>query len=426
MKILLSAYACRPKFGSEHAAGWNFAQQLSKQGHQVTVLTNDECRNDIENQGGDIPANTTFVYHRLPLWIKKPLYRKTGPLAHIYYFFWQISAFFCVRNILKDNEVDLIHLITIGVFRTPAFLGLLTPPFILGPVGGGETSTPQLQRKLPFRYKLKEKLRHWANLSALINPLMYLTYQTTDLILLKTSDNLRYIPDRFHNKCRVSLEVGIELSHNQERKTTSRDDKSFKILFAGRLEYWKGVHLAIKAYAQILKKHPSTTFTIVGSGSEEQWFKETATRHNVLDKIEWLPRVEQEKLFLMYESFDVFLFPSMHDSSGHVTVEALSHGLPVVCLDLGGPKEIINEACGRVIPTQDLAEDDIIQKIVDEISSLISKPESISRMRENALLRASQFSWDKVVENNYQLIHETISLHGSKGTKQSWKQPAAV
>jgi glycosyltransferase involved in cell wall biosynthesis len=39
----------------------------------------------------------------------------------------------------------------------------------------------------------------------------------------------------------------------------------------------------------------------------------------------------------MREEADVFLFPSLHDEGSWVVAEAVASGLPVVCLDRGGP-----------------------------------------------------------------------------------------
>ena len=64
-------------------------------------------------------------------------------------------------------------------------------------------------------------------------------------------------------------------------------------------------------------------------------------RRLVRDRVEFIPRVPQLKLFELYDTHDLLLFPSLHDSGGYVVLEALSHGLPVVCLDLGGPNEIV-------------------------------------------------------------------------------------
>ena len=44
----------------------------------------------------------------------------------------------------------------------------------------------------------------------------------------------------------------------------------------------------------------------------------------------------------LYRRHHALLYPSLHDSSGNVVLEALFHGLPVVCLDLGGPAEIVD------------------------------------------------------------------------------------
>jgi glycosyltransferase involved in cell wall biosynthesis len=50
-------------------------------------------------------------------------------------------------------------------------------------------------------------------------------------------------------------------------------------------------------------------------------------------------------------SHDFLLFPSLHDSGGFVVLEALCHGMPVLCLDLGGPKEIVSLDSGLIIKT---------------------------------------------------------------------------
>ena len=58
-----------------------------------------------------------------------------------------------------------------------------------------------------------------------------------------------------------------------------------------------------------------------------------------------------------------------------VVLEAMSYGLPVICLDLGGPGQIVNDSCGRVISTKNKTEKELIQHISDaiiEISKLLT------------------------------------------------------
>lgn len=53
----------------------------------------------------------------------------------------------------------------------------------------------------------------------------------------------------------------------------------------------------------------------------------------------------------MYQKASAFLFPS-HEGAGMVVPEALSFGLPVVCLQNEGPGEFVNHQCGITVPQQ--------------------------------------------------------------------------
>jgi glycosyltransferase involved in cell wall biosynthesis len=248
-------------------------------------------------------------------------------------------------------------------------------------------------------------------MSTMLNPLVWITFRATDLILLKTQDNLKYIPQTFHKKCRVSLEVGLPDELLNQPESTEKKDGGFKILFVSRLEYWKGLHLAIRAFAHLLERNPNATFTVIGSGPDEAWFKKIAAQSGVLHKMEWIQRVPQKSLFALYKDFDILLFPSFHDSSGNVIIEALAHGLPVVCLDLGGPKELIDETCGIIIPTGKHTEQAVVDNITGAINTLADHPELLLNMRKNALKRAKPFSVGQVVANTYNLIHKHINRH---------------
>ncbi len=57
----------------------------------------------------------------------------------------------------------------------------------------------------------------------------------------------------------------------------------------------------------------------------------------------------QDELFRLYQTHDLLLFPSLHDSGGFVALEALAHGMPIVCLDLGGPGDLETSDCGIVV-----------------------------------------------------------------------------
>jgi glycosyltransferase involved in cell wall biosynthesis len=117
-------------------------------------------------------------------------------------------------------------------------------------------------------------------------------------------------------------------------------------LYAGRLIPWKGVSLAIRAVA--LKQE--WRLLICGDGPDTRRLQRLARELRVEDRVSFLgliPRVEMLKL--MSEQTDVFIFPSLHDEAPWVVAEAVTLGIPVVCLDLGGPP-VLTESGGTAVP----------------------------------------------------------------------------
>jgi glycosyltransferase involved in cell wall biosynthesis len=164
-----------------------------------------------------------------------------------------------------------------------------------------------------------------------------------------------------------------------------------KFLYAGRLLYWKGVHVAVQAFAEVSRQMSGARFTIVGDGPERSKLEEAVRLHNVQGQVVFIPRLPQNKLFDLYDSHDLLLFPSFHDSGGFVVLEALSHGLPVVCLDLGGPRDIVTSNSGVVIKTYGRNTTQVATAMADEICRLLSSPRKLSELSDGAIARAQEF-----------------------------------
>ena len=114
-----------------------------------------------------------------------------------------------------------------------------------------------------------------------------------------------------------------------------------KLLYAGRLLYWKGVHIAIEAMSALVARMPDAHLTIVGNGPEEARLKSEIASRKLGTNITLLSWMPQDQFFALYDAHDLFLFPSLHDSEGWVVLESLCKGLPVACLNLGGPRDIV-------------------------------------------------------------------------------------
>ena len=127
--------------------------------------------------------------------------------------------------------------------------------------------------------------------------------------------------------------------------------------------------------------------------------------------MEFIPRLPQNTLFELYRSHDLFLFPSLHDSGGFVVLEALSLGLPVVCLDLGGPKDIVTANSGIVIKHNDRDTAQVATAMAGEILRLLSSPDSLASLSAGAVSRAQDFILAQRIQQFYNCAMKFIELN---------------
>ena len=149
MRILVSAYACSPGFGSEQGVGWNRALQLARF-HEVWVVTRSKNRAAIEAALAREPRpNLHFLYQDLPRWAR--LWKKKRRGMHLYYYLWQMGAYWAGRRLHREVKLDQVHHVTFVNYWMPSFLALLPVPLVWGPVGGGETCPASFRPRLSWR-----------------------------------------------------------------------------------------------------------------------------------------------------------------------------------------------------------------------------------------------------------------------------------
>ena len=402
-KILLSAFSCTPYRGSEPGVGWHWAVELARFGHEVWVLTWPEDPVAVETEMRENPLpNLKILFYQLPKWLT--WWQKGLRGIRLYYLLWQLGAYRFAKRIHQQEHFDCVHHITFGVIRHPSFMGNLGIPFIFGPVGGGERTPWRLRKSYGMRCWIWDFIRDGANLWAKVDPLMFRTFQQADKIYIKTPHSRWIVPKRFWSKTEVQSEIGIDLTKIAQLSEFDNGSEQFQILYVGRCLDWKGMPLGLQAFARFLNVLPQATLTIVAEGRDEKHWRQLIHYLDIEKQIRWIGWIEQQQLFSLYTSHDVLLFPSLHDSSGNVVLEALAHGLPVVCLDLGGPGTIVNGSYGRVIPTRMSDEETIIEKLSDALLELVSDRILQQRLRCGAVENARLHTWTRSVRNVYDCV----------------------
>lgn len=406
-RILLSAYACEPGKGSEPEVGWMWATELAAAGHEVWVITRKANRGTIEARlGCEGNADLHFVYCDLPRWLQT--LKRGGKGVHWYYALWQWCAYRVARELTTSLQFDCVQHVTFVGLRAPSFMGWLGLPFVLGPVSGGECVPQQLRSAMSPSDKLREWVRDVANRAVRFDPIMRASFRRAERILVTTPASRRLIPEAFQEKCEVQLGVGLNREYLGWTGPGLRSPKpELRVLYVGRLLEWKGVDLALRAVRTLRQRDVAVRFTIVGAGPAEDRLRRLAAELELGNEVRWLKWVSRSELDEYYYQNDLLLFPSLRDSGGMVVLEALAHGLPVVCTDCGGPGLIVNDCCGRVVQTTDRCREEVIAGFADELDQLGRNRALLARLSRGARVRAWEFDFQKVVTRVHPVERES-------------------
>jgi len=400
LKVLLSAFYCRPTLGSDSAVGWNWAREIAARGNQVFVITRTSNRDAIEAAISRDPVpSLQFLFHDLPPAIR--LLAHAPFFSYVYYLVWQFTAAKAAIKAHAREHFDLVQHVTMASFRFPTFMWKLGIPLIFGPVGGGEDTPPKLRSGLGLRGRLWDWPRRFSNWLVAWDPLMKATYSHATQIVVTTHETLREIPLTYRSKTRVQPTIGLGAIAGCTSKHRTAARSTLNLLFAGRLLPWKGLHLGLKAMAALGPDVQKIHLTVVGSGSDEKRLKHLARRLGIQDCVTWIPWMDRKDLIDFYSQFDLFLFPSLHDSGGLVVLEAMSFGLPVLCLDLGGPAMSVDNTCGRVIPTPNRSEEQVVQLMSECLHELLADPAILESLSHATRSRAASLSWQAVIAATY-------------------------
>ena len=412
MKILLSAYACEPDRGSELGVGWNWAIVLAKAGHQLVVLTRDAegkpeaIEAALERLSPEVRNNLRFVYHDF-----EPGGRadsKKQRFKQLRYILWQRQIRPIAKRLLVEESFDLIHHITLGTVRFGSHLSDLGVPFVFGPLGGMEHGPWNLRRHYSARAWGSEISRDISNMLVSYSPLVRRCLRQSALISVRTPETERMVRRYTDAPVITGPEAGVMRRDHAPRKP--RPEGRLRLIFAGRLLHWKGLHVAIESYAKACRVRDDIDFTIVGRGPEKVQGLKLAHRLGIADRIEWVDWLPQAELFHAFRTNDALLLPSLHDAGGNVMLESMEAGLPVVCLKLGGPGQMVNDEIGWPVEVEGRDYATVTDEVAAQLITIADNREDLKDKANAAQAHVHMMSWETVVELMYNEIEARLGV----------------
>lgn len=332
--VLLIAYACEPNKGSEPGVGWEWVKIISEIVGKVYVLTRKNNRKSIELEAKKIPSNIEFIYYDLPKLLR--FWKKGSRGVRTYYYLWQIGGLLYIKKLLKKKLInfDIVHHVTFVNDWLPSFFVNLNKPFIWGPIGSNNKFPVFLfERFIDF---IQDRIRIFLQwLFRNFDPNFRKTVKKSSVIIGINDSVKKKIKLKELSKFYVIPAIGLDKFENIYFDSFDIS-KNLKILSVGRFIYIKNFPLTIRIFKRLNQIIPNSELWLIGTGQQKKFLKNLVNELNLTEKVKFLGWVQHKKVFELMKNADLFLFPSLEDG-GMVVLEAMKFGLPVFCLNSGGP-----------------------------------------------------------------------------------------
>ena len=176
------------------------------------------------------------------------------------------------------------------------------------------------------------------------------------------------------------------------------------ILTAARLVPWKGINYLVRAAPAVLRSFPEATFLVVGEGPEKVDLMRQVRDMGLKGNFAFPGRIPHEEMPKVISCADVFVLPSLFDTTPNILLEAMSSGKPVVTSDIEGIREVVkNGKTGILVPPAD--EKRLSQALLEILSDPLKASEIGRKARE---LMEQSYSWEAIAETKMQIYHQVL------------------
>lgn len=180
---------------------------------------------------------------------------------------------------------------------------------------------------------------------------------------------------------------------NQILKKFGLSEKNDLVVFTSRLGKEKNIEFLLEAFKIVADIRPQTRFIIMGDGDNRAELEKITKNIGLSDKIFFTGLINHEDIFPIYKMARVFVFASLTETQGLVSLEAMASGLPVVALKATGTEDLLVENRGGF-----LIEKHDPSIFAESVINLL-EDENLHRMKSaEAHQRANDFSIEKTTK----------------------------
>lgn len=377
MKVLLSVFECNPLRGSDSYVGWSYVVNMAYF-NEVYALTRMDNKDDIEQffRDNSVPnsENIHFVYVKRSKLFAQYLQKVNDYLGFLgSYFIWQRGAYRAAKKLCSENNISVCHHVSIADFRCAGYLWKLGIPFVYGPVGGGQ-ETPECLKPYVQGHEGAERFRSFMNRVTTLMPAYKRALRHASVIYSSNDETTAYMRSRMKGwdayklKQMTELCIGDQYLKERENLQKKKDPDAVHVIVSGRLIYRKGIALLIDAVSRIHTEIPFV-IDVFGEGNQLQDLLRQTAEYGLNDKVLFHGKVSFDVMQQKYKDADIYVLPSLRETTGTAVFEAMANKLPIVALNQNGVKHIVEKDSGILVDIS--SKDQVLEDLAAAIKKLI-------------------------------------------------------
>ncbi len=201
-------------------------------------------------------------------------------------------------------------------------------------------------------------------------------------------------------------------------KSTKAEQKAFReqyeiapsdrlLTFVGRLGSEKNLAMLIPVLEQVHAVHPDARLLFVGDFEYRQVLEELAAASLASDRITFTGALPREELGRVYDTSDVFVFPSLTDTQAWVLHEAAHASLPIVMIDPDLSEVVFDNENGYIVPND-------VNEFASAVSRILGDPKIYKTFSERSCELSGKFTEEGQIEKLVKLYETAIARHETK------------
>ena len=393
VNYLISAYSVNPYKGSEDSIGWNWVLQYEKnykEGDRIILLTKKFNEKDTRRGLKEFNIqHVELVIVDVPNalnWFRE----KHSAFHHMYYILWQHWAWLWVKH--SGIRFDVIHHVTMNDYRIPSELYKAKGAKVIwGPMGGAQVTPRPL--KVYEKNQLVASFREFVNKSCSWNPFYKKALRSYYKIYCINNETQKQISRIVGKDVPLMPELALRDEYKNLPIRKGNND-ILKIVFVGRLIGKKGIAFLVDALS-LMPTDMNWELLIFGDGDDHALIEKQIADSGIGKNVKLMGNRPLNQIAEAYQQADVFVLPSLRETSGNVLLEAMAYAVPIVAFDTSFCRLLKEVDCGVFINT-DQALEGIKEDWCKAIVTLGQDKELAKQMGLNGYKYVnSKLTWDE-------------------------------